>query len=242
MIESIYENLVSHFSAHDGLADVIIGPEREDWFNAEAIAAIGKAHHDWWVYGEMTYSHWAELLHLDPTVIAGCENREPDLFCAERKTDVMALLGEAKLVRRPTDAAPFGAGAKGLLAQLNRARKFTTRLQACNVACPRVCGLIYGLYNPANMFPGVGEEDPDYPGLSMNTEFETGSPVSFFKSIHKKWANQAGAKEWRLWRGGMQLPPSLQNLSPKYSNIASNLCVGIGIALHRTDVELQPSA
>jgi hypothetical protein len=160
MIQSIYEDLVEHFSGRDGLADVIIGPEREDWFNGEAIAAIGKKHQDWWVYGEMTYGHWGERLKLDQRVVADCVKREPDLFCAKRATDVMTLLGEAKLVRRSTDAAPFGTGEGGLLAQLDRARRFADRLQERNIECPKVCGIIYGLYNPANMFRGMGEEDP----------------------------------------------------------------------------------
>ena len=238
MIETIYQDLVGHFSGRDDLADVIIGPEREDWFNGEAIAGIGKKHQDWWVYGEMTYGDWSERLELDSRVVAGCERRKPDLFCVERETEVMTLLGEAKLVRRSTDAAPFGTGEKGLLAQLDRAHRFVDRLRTRNITCPKVCGIIYGLYNPANMFRGVGEEDPGCPGLSVSTDFETASPDAFFKWIGEQWDTQRDARDWRLWREAVQYPSELQNLSPKYSNIASSLSVGVGIVLHRTNSEL----
>lgn len=237
MIQNIYDNLVDHFSKHDGLADVIIGPEREDWFNGEAIAAVGKKHHDWWVYGEMTYSYWAEKLKLDAALVEACGTRLPDLFCTERQTDAMMLLGEAKLVRRSTDKSPFGAGEQNLVVQLNRAYQFAELLKQRKIKSPQICGIIYGLYNPANMFPGSGEEDPECPGLSMNTEFKTASPDAFFKYIAERWKKE-GKADWLLWRDAMQLPKPLQDLSPKYSNIASNLCVGIGMVLHCTDPQL----
>jgi hypothetical protein len=236
MITRLYQSLVTHFNpnARQDVADAMMGPEREDWFNAEAICAIGKSHHEWWVYGEKTYQHWCDQLKLSGALIQDFAGREPDLFCVERANEHIKVIGEAKLVRRSTDPMPFGSDDQRLIVQLDRARHFALQ---CTPS-PLVCGLVYGLYNPANMFTGESVQDEECEGLSMSTEFKTASPQAFFKYIEDRWTGQRANSEWVFWRGGMQCDPSLSGLCPRYSNLASALSLGIGILLHKTAPEL----
>lgn len=232
MISEVHTALVQHFSGRPDIADAMIGPEREDWFNAEAICALGKDAENfggWWIYGEQSYGGWCASLEAQPDIASGFEKREPDLFCVNRESDKVEMIGEAKLYRRSTDSSPFGSGDQKLVTQLNRARTFGSKLPSM----PVVCGIIYGLFNPTNMFTDDGEDDPDTPGLTIRSEFETASPRVFYESLVRQWNRQGS--DWSFWGDGMVESPALTSLTPIYSPIASSLELRIGIVLHKDD-------